>query len=124
MKQDWDVYRYTLREEELIDKLLNLCEKYPDSACLGYYTDYDETSEVFNLTGLNISLFVLADKSEIVEKDNHLGNWFDADGYTLDEESIKGLKRNTEKTKQLLLKIKEMNNEFKKLVYENKVHKD
>lgn len=123
-KDDWGVYKFNGLKKSLVDRLLELSEKWNDDVFLKVWPDresHDRSDDTFDTWNLNLSIYYRQANKELTEEVENdsaiLSYWSDSDLYQIDSDGIVSLKKEDTKAKTLLDKLINISNQFNEIVY-------
>jgi len=119
-ENSWGVYKYTLRQKVLVSELLRFNNENPENTILGCFDQHLKSLYLFDLENTYFYLYYkqrdIKLEKEILEN-KYLGHvWCDSDSFDLDNNTIRELKEQTQKTQAILLGILALSDKLEHLV--------
>lgn len=119
-ENSWGVYKYTLRRKALINELLRFNNENPENTILVCFDQHLESPDLFDLENTYFYLYYkqrdIKLGKEIMENAILGKEWYDSDSFDIDNNTIKELKEQTQKTHSILLGILALNYKFERLI--------
>ena len=121
---DWGVYKFYGLKKIVVDKVLELSEKYPDDTIVNVWVDsdsHDRSEYMFDADSVYVNIYYHQFNHDLlVEIENEsiiMENWTDTDAYTFTTDMVMGLREEGIRSKKLLKDLIAMSNNFNEMLY-------